>query len=99
MRTLTRFGAWPNCRLEVDENMNDKETKLRDFGARNLGGETCEETLLAAMRDLRDAGVSSGEVEAYLETLRAGANDEQDDLIVDLLCVTVGWCGPGALVW
>jgi hypothetical protein len=43
--------------------MTDKESKLQTFGARICGGETCEETLLAVMRDLRDAGISGSEVE------------------------------------
>ncbi len=79
--------------------MNDKQSNLRNFGARIQGGETCLETLLVAMRELRDAGLSSSEVQAYLDSLRATATEEQDDLIVDLLCVAAGYCSPGELVW
>jgi hypothetical protein len=50
--------------------------------------------LRTEMIELRLEGVSKPEIYAALESLRAQATEEQDDIILEAMDVLVGFCRP-----
>lgn len=79
--------------------MSTNENKLSNFASRILGGDPLPK-LIAEMRDLRDAGISSHDVLLFLEDLRANCpDDHKEDVVLELMDYVTGFCSEDQMIW
>jgi hypothetical protein len=55
--------------------------------------------LLAILRQHKDAGLQQADAYKLLDELRADRPEDEDDLILELLDVVVGFCSPHMRLW
>ena len=51
------------------------------------------------LEEFRDKGMSATSALAVLQSLRAGADEPTDDLILEVMDIVVGFCSPHLRVW
>ncbi len=73
--------------------------RLSVFADHVLGDEPLQD-LVAEMRDLRDAGISSQEVLSLLEDLRSRCPvSHGEDRILELMDYVTGFCSADQIIW
>ncbi len=79
--------------------MSINENKLTSFASRIFGGDPLPR-LIAEMRDLRDAGISSHDMLLFLDNLRPDCpDDHKEDVVLELMDVVTGFCSEGQRIW
>lgn len=76
-----------------------KPDRLAEAIAQALARGASLAEIAALLRRLRDIGLSQAAVYEAVEASRAGAEDREEDRLLEVLDIVSGFCAPGLRVW